>query len=264
MAETLSERLERLLPGGRGVWVPMDHGASRYPEAGLGDTDAAVDAAIAGGADAVVLQKGAVSHHVERTGWGGFVCHVSASTVHGGSRSQDKVSVATAGECLSRGASGLSAQINLGEDAEADMIERMGSLTSDAHPLGLPVLGMAYPRGPNLVLDPTDSTHGIAHAVRLAWELGCHIAKVPWTGSPESFSVVVSAAPIPVLIAGGPRGADFTGLLGIVEQAMGAGGAGVCIGRQVFGAEDPAAHVRALSSIVHNGESASEAASHLG
>ena len=77
MAETLAERLERLLPGGRGIWVPMDHAASRYPEAGIGDTDAAVDAAIAGGADAIVLQKGAVSHHSNRTGWDGFVCPVS-------------------------------------------------------------------------------------------------------------------------------------------------------------------------------------------
>ena len=263
MAETLPERLERLLPGGRGIWVPMDHGASRYPEAGIEATDAAVDAAIAGGADAIVLQKGAVSHHANRTGWGGFVCHVSVSTVHGGARAQDKVSVATAGECLSRGAAGLSAQVNLGEDAEADMIERMGALTTDAYQFDLPVLGMFYPRGPNLVIDPDDPTGGVAHAARLAWELGCHVVKVPWTGSPDSFSEVASAVPIPVLIAGGPKEAPFTELLGIVEQAMGAGGAGVCIGRQVFGAEDPTSHVRALSAIVHEGESASEAANHL-
>ena len=263
MSETLDERLERLLPGGKGVWVPMDHGATRYPEAGIEDTDAAVDSAIDGGADAIVLQKGAVSYHANRTDWGGFVCHVSVSTVHGGKRSQAKVSVGTAEECLSRGATGLSAQVNLGDNAEADMIERMGTLTTNAFRLNLPVLGMFYPRGPNLVIDSDDSTGGVAHAVRLAWELGCHVVKVPWPGSPESFSLVASAAPIPVLIAGGPRDTSFTELLTIVEQAMGAGGAGVCIGRQVFGADDPTAHIRALSSVVHEGKSAIEAARHL-
>ena len=69
MAETLFERLGRLLPDGRGVWIPMDHGVSAYPEAGLERMDEVVDACIEAGADAVVLQKGALSHQFERSGW---------------------------------------------------------------------------------------------------------------------------------------------------------------------------------------------------
>ena len=79
MAETLFERLERLLPGGRGVWIPMDHGISNYPEKGLDRMDEVVDTCIQSGVDAIVLQKGALTHHFERTGWNGFVCHVSVS-----------------------------------------------------------------------------------------------------------------------------------------------------------------------------------------
>ena len=87
MADVLAGRIEAILPGGRGVWIPMDHGASVFPEQGLEDTELAVVFAIEGGADAIVLHKGAVSHHSKRTGWGRFVCHLSASTVHGGNRS---------------------------------------------------------------------------------------------------------------------------------------------------------------------------------
>ncbi len=260
----LAGRLEAILPGGRGVWVPMDHCASAFPIPGLEDTNSAVDAAISGGADAIVLQKGAVSHHSKRTGWRRFVCHASVSTVHAGTRSQDKILVANASECISRGAVGISAQINLGDAAEPDMIERLGSITSDAFQHELPVLGMVYPRGPNLVVDPGDSTSGIAHAARLAWNLGCDVVKVPWTGSVDSFRIVTSAAPIPVLISGGPIKAESTELLVMVEQSMRAGGAGVCIGRQVFGFEDPASYVRALRAIVHDESSATEAARHLG
>ena len=139
--------------------------------------DSVVEAAISGGADAIVLHKGALSHHVDATGWGGFVCHVSASTVHGGARSQSKGSVASAEECWQRGAMALSGQVNLGDEAEPEMIEALGALTTESFPLGLPVLGMVYPRGPNLKLADGDETGGIAHAARLAWELGCHVVK---------------------------------------------------------------------------------------
>ena len=238
----------------------MDHGISGYPEQGLENMDSVVDAVISGGADAIVLHKGALSHHVDATGWGGFVCHVSASTVHGGARSQTKVSVASAEECWQRGAMALSGQVNLGDEAEPEMIEALGTLTTESFPLGLPVLGMVYPRGPNLKLINGDETGGIAHAARLAWELGCHVVKVPWTGSAVSFRSVTEAVPIPVLIAGGPSGTPFSDTLGIVEEAMSAGGAGVCMGRQVFGTDNTTAHIAALRAIIHDGASAAEAA----
>ena len=59
--------LEALLPGGRGVWVPIDHGASDWPVPGLHDIDGLVAALSEGGADAVVAQKGLISHLL-RTG----------------------------------------------------------------------------------------------------------------------------------------------------------------------------------------------------
>jgi len=83
---------------------------------------------------------------------------------------------------------------------------------------------------------------------------------VPWTGSADSFHQVTKAVPIPVLIAGGPRGIPFRELLDIVEAAMGVGGSGVCMGRQVFGTDNTTAHIAALRAIIHDGASAAEAA----
>ena len=241
----------------------MDHSASSFPENGLMDSDSAVDAAIEGGADAIVLHKGPISYHVARTSWGRFVCHSSMSTIHGGQRAQEKVTVSNAKECLSRGAIGISGQVNLGDPAEPEMILRMSNITSEALEEELPVLGMFYPRGPNLRANSSDPTMGVAHAARLAWELGCNVVKVPWTGSEESFRVVTSSVPIPVLISGGERDVGFSQILELVEQSINAGGSGVCIGRHVFAAEDPASHIRTLRAIVHDGASAEEAARHL-
>ena len=56
----------------------------------------------------------------------------------------------------------------------------------------------------------------------------------------------------------------FEDTLGIVEEAMSVGAAGVCMGRQVFASEDPSAHIAALRQVIHEGASAADAAALLG
>tara|TARA_B000000609_G_scaffold118838_1_gene92854 strand:- start:783 stop:1535 length:753 start_codon:yes stop_codon:yes gene_type:complete len=228
----------------------MDHGLSGYPETGLDRMDSVIDFAIKGRADAIVLQKGVLTHQYQRTSWNKFVCHLSASTVHGGPNSQSKVTVGDVEEVISRGAVAVSTQVNLGDDAEPEMLYDMGRITSDSWNHGVPTLGMVYPRGPNLILDPEDETKGIAHAARVAFELGCDVVKVPWTGSVESFQKVTSGVPIPILIAGGTS-SSFSDTLEIVSQSIIAGGSGVCMGRQIFGSENPLNRLLALRSIIH-------------
>ncbi len=250
--------LSRLLPSGRGVWIPMDHGLSGYPETGLDNMDSIIDDVILGGANAVVLQKGVLTNQYRRTSWDGFVCHLSASTVHGGLNSESKVLVGNVEEALARGAVAVSGQLNLGDDAEPRMIKDLGQITSDSWAEGVPTLGMVYPRGPNLIIDQEDDTNGVAHAARVAFELGCDVVKVPWTGSIESFRKVASAVPIPVLIAGG-TGSSFSHTLEIVKNSILAGGSGVCMGRQIFGSNNPLHRVLALCSIVHDDVDINEA-----
>ena len=259
MGDGLVDRLTKILPNGRGVWIPMDHGISAYPEKGLERMDEVVSSCISGGADAIILQKGALSYYVEETGWSNFICHVSVSTANAGEKDQYKVRVAKADECLIRGANAVSAQINLGDYFEPEMIKEMGDLTGEALALGMPTLGMIYPRGPYLKISEGDITNGVAHAARVAWELGCDVVKVPWTGDVESFKLVCQAVPIPVLISGGPRGISFTELLHIVELSISAGGSGVCIGRQVFGSNNPESCVKALRAVVHENSTSVEA-----
>ncbi len=256
--ESCSDVLSKLLPGGRGVWIPMDHGLSGYPEQGLDQMDLVIDFAIKGRADAIVLQKGVLTHQYKRTSWDRFVCHLSASTVHGGPRSQSKVTVGDVEEVISRGAVAVSAQVNLGDDSESEMLYDMGQITSDSWNHGVPTLGMVYPRGPNLILDPEDKTRGIAHAARVAFELGCDVVKVPWTGSIDSFQKVTSGVPIPVLIAGG-TGSSFSDTLDIVSKSIIAGGSGVCMGRQIFGSANPLHRLLALRSIIHGNSSLNDA-----
>ena len=59
MGEGLVDRLARILPEGKGVWVPIDHGISGYPEKGLERMDDVESSCISSRADDIVLQKGA-------------------------------------------------------------------------------------------------------------------------------------------------------------------------------------------------------------
>jgi len=256
-----AQRLARLLPNNRGVWIPIDHGASDYPNPGLEDLDGLIRQLIAGGVDVILAQKGIVNHYAhlcEGTNTN-MVIHYSVSTRHAGPDSNNKVLVGHADETLSRGGLGVSCQVNMGSEHEAEMIERMGELNRQAHHQGLPAFGMVYARGPHLNPVKDDPTKGQAHAVRLAFELGCDAAKTTWTGDKESFALVTQAAPIPTLVAGGPATNDSFAVLEMVHAAVEAGAAGVCMGRQVFAHEHPERMAKALVAIVHHGATPQDA-----
>ena len=261
MAMDKAARLAVLFPNNRGVWIPIDHGASDFPNPGLENVEELIHQLIEGGVDVILAQKGIVSryaHLCEGTNTN-MVIHYSVSTRHAGPDCNNKVLVGNADETLSRGGIGVSSQVNMGSEHEAEMIERMGELNRQAHHHGLPAFGMVYARGPYLNPVEGDLTKGQAHAVRLAFELGCDAAKTTWTGDKESFAMVAQAAPIPALVAGGPVSEDSLAVLEMVRDAMDAGAGGVCMGRQVFAHEHPERMARALVLVVHEGMSARDA-----
>ena len=94
---------DALLPNGKGVWIPIDHGVSDFPVKGLENLDQLIDSI--SHADAIVAQKGVVSHYA--SSGANFVAHLSASTRHAGGRTSDKMLVGSVEEALSRGAKGV-------------------------------------------------------------------------------------------------------------------------------------------------------------
>jgi len=255
------ERLEQLLPGGRGVWIPIDHGASDFPIPGLTDTEGVIKSLIAAGVDGIVAQKGLVSHygHLCEGSSTSMVIHFSVSTRHAGPDVANKVIVGHADEVIPRGGAGVSCQVNMGSPNEAVMIERMGQLSREALHHQLPMFGMVYARGEHLNPIDGDLTQCNAHAARLAFELGCDAAKTVWTGDADSFRAITQAVPIPLLVAGGPATGDSRGILTMVRTALDAGASGVCMGRQVFAHENVEGIARALVMLVHQNSTVDEA-----
>jgi fructose-bisphosphate aldolase/2-amino-3,7-dideoxy-D-threo-hept-6-ulosonate synthase len=259
MTPGIDARLGRISTSGRFLTVPMDHGITMGPVAGLVDLESTVAAVTRGGADSVLTQKGLAERvHPNRNG-AGYVVHANASTTVGPD-GNDKRQTATAREAVRAGGDAVSFHVNVGSDSEPGQIEDLSSLTREAHDLGLPVLAMAYARGPRV---EEDSPNHLAHAVRFAEELGADVVKTGYSGDAESFGRVCAATAKPVVIAGGSRGTDRQ-TVEMVRGAMDAGAAGVSMGRSIFQHEEPELITRAVSAVVHGDAGADAALSEAG
>ena len=116
---------------------------------------------------------------------------------------------------------------------------------------------MIYARGPRLRIQFSETFN--AHCARIGYEIGANVVKVQYTGSPESFARAVRSVPIPVVIAGGPKMRSDREVLQMVWESLQAGGAGISIGRNVFGAEDVPQLCRALAGILFKGFTVNDA-----
>jgi fructose-bisphosphate aldolase/2-amino-3,7-dideoxy-D-threo-hept-6-ulosonate synthase len=240
-------RTTRLARGGAWVMVPLDHGISMGPLPGLEDPRAALRAAADGGATCVTLHKGLVPLAAETVaGRVGVMLHLSASS-DSAPDPQDKRIVATVEEALRLGCDGVSIHVNVGSATEARQLEEAGRVATACTEWGVPLVTMAYPRGPK-VTNPHDPKL-LAHAARLAAELGADAVKVPYSGSPDTFRDVVRGCPVPVLVAGGPPRASLDGLLKDLRDARKAGAQGASVGRNVFQHGDPSAAVRQVAAV---------------
>ncbi|MBI4775063.1 MAG: class I fructose-bisphosphate aldolase family protein [Deltaproteobacteria bacterium] len=238
---------------GRTVIVPLDHGFTAGPLKGLVSMRDALDPILQARPNAVILHSGML----RELPWDlpadvGIILHLSGGTnlTSSGIR---KVLVAKVEDALGLGADAVSIHVNLGNRYEAEMLADAGAVASKCRTYGLPLLIMAYVRGKK-VKDEFDPGL-VAHAARLASELGADVVKVPYTGSVESFRSVVQGCCAPVVIAGGPKIDREEDLIRCVQEAMKAGAAGISIGRNVFQHPNPKLLLRRLRTIVHSNRS---------
>jgi class I fructose-bisphosphate aldolase len=253
-------RIERIIDRmtKKTVIIPMDHGITVGPIAGLVDMKTTINSVAEGGANAIVLHKGVV--RAAHRGGGrdvGLIIHLSGSTKLSPDPNAKEL-VCSVEEAIKLGADGVSIHINLGSSEEKSMLRDMGKVIKDAYDWGMPVLAMIYVRGAKIKneYDPQVVKHG----ARVGAEMGADVVKVPYTGSPETFREVVEGCFVPVVIAGGEKMDTNEDILTMVKGAIDAGGAGVSIGRNAFQHRSPQKIVSAISSIVHKGVSVDEAA----
>ena len=250
-------RLQRIINRNtnRTIIVPLDHGLTAGPMPGLTNMHDTVSQIAEGGANCVVMHKGAVLKGFRPSGGPstdsdiGLIIHLSGGTSLAPD-SNEKTLVATVEDAIRLGADAVSVHVNLGNEAEARMLADLGHISSKAAEWGMPVMAMVYARGPK-ISDEYDPKV-VALAARVGMELGADLVKVAYTGDIDSFASVVQGCSIPVVIAGGPKMDSSEAFLKMVHDSLEAGGAGVAVGRNIFQHSCTAGLVSVLRDLTHN------------
>jgi predicted phospho-2-dehydro-3-deoxyheptonate aldolase len=219
----------------------MDHGVTYGPIPGLEKCYKNMLQVISGGATAIVLHKGMLARVNRYPGLltANYLMHISASTSLGKYQA-DKVLVGSVEEAIKLGAAGISVQVNLGAETERAMLRDFGLIAERCNDWGMPLLAMMY------VIGPTKTPQQIAHAARLAQELGADLVKVDYPGTAAGIRQVVQGTDIPVMIAGGARIDKLDEFLRVVDEALFGGASGVSVGRNIFQHE----HVKLLTEVI--------------
>lgn len=156
-----------------------------------------------------------------------------------------KVQVASARHALSLGADGLAGHFNLSSVYDREMIEMIGKLSDECREYQLPFLVMAYLRREGADGDdnyysmaetqPDQYARMVAHAVRIAVELGADIVKTNYVGPPEYLEVILDAAcNVPLILAGGPLETDDGAITMRISNALKKGVSGIAFGRNLY------------------------------
>jgi class I fructose-bisphosphate aldolase len=242
---------------GRTIIVPLDHGVSVGPIAGIENMRDTVTTMVEGGANAVLMHKGVVPCGHRAKGRDiGLIVHLSASTSLSPFPNA-KTLVCSVEEAIRLGADAVSTHINLGDETESRMLEDLGRITQSAASWGIPMLAMIYARGPKIQneFDPTV----VAHCARVGMELGADVVKVPYTGDKDSFAAVCRGCAVPVVIAGGPKTKTTREFLTMIRHSLDAGGRGLSVGRNIFQDKNPRKLLQAVNRLVHDDASIDEA-----
>jgi DhnA family fructose-bisphosphate aldolase class Ia len=240
-------RMRRLFvgPQRRCLMVPLDHGSWLGPIKGIEQPRAVVQKVLAGGANALLVSPGVARAVANCIGANiGIVLRVSL-TLGLAPEARQETPVATVETALRLDADAVAVSIFFGRGGEVETMRFLGDLTEQCSRYDMPVLAEMMPP-----MDEAYAPATIAHAARIGFEMGADLIKTNYCGDVATFRHVVESSPVPIVIAGGPKKGESDDLQSMVREVIGAGAAGVAIGRRVWQSLDPEDAVRQMHHIL--------------
>lgn len=257
-------RMNRLFsnPSGRLCSVAVDHfiGYAEGVPDGLREIEPTLAAIVAAEPDAVTMHKG-----IAASAWAPHAGRVPMILQSMLIRPDDSACerIATPEDAVRLGADGFAVVAFVRGPTEAAHLRTVADCVRQATRFEIPVFVHIYPRGPDnstISFQPED----IAWAVRCALEVGVDVIKTPYCGDLEAHRQIVSACPLPVVAAGGPKAQTLESALTMIGEVVQSGARGATIGRNVWGFERITAAVEAFKAVIHDGKTAAEALAHAG
>jgi DhnA family fructose-bisphosphate aldolase class Ia len=238
----------------RTVILPLDHGLEAGPIAGFEVAERTLRTVIEGGADAILTSYGVANRYPELFGHVGLILRVDGGTT---SRSMDWQGVdqlLTVEDALRLGADAVVINGFLGGPHETESLTRVGRMAGACAAWQMPLVVEMF-----MSSDVKPTVENVAMAARIGAELGADLVKTYYAGDPRSYKAVTEHSFAPIVILGGEKIDNEWAALQWARQAMDAGAAGTCIGRNVWQHHNAKGMVQALRAIVHENASLDEA-----
>lgn len=245
----MKNRLARIFnpASGRTVMLAFDHGYFQGPTSGLERIDMTIKPLVPY-ADALMCTRGILRTLINPESNNSVVMRASGGPSILKDLSNEQIAVDVE-DALRMNVSAMAVQVFVGGACETQTIINMTTLVDRCNRYGIPVLGVTAV-GQELTRD----ARYIGLATRMLAELGAAIVKTYYV---EDFDTVIAACPVPVVIAGGKKLAEFDALQ-MARNAIDAGASGVDMGRNIFQSEAPIAMIQAVRKVVHENLSAQE------
>ncbi len=239
-------RINRLLKeDGKTVIVALDHGQFQGPIDGLRDIRNTLEHIIAARPDGLILNPGVIEKNAALLGGKtAILCRITGASTNYSTLFDYHRLTTSVEHAMAIGADGVVVMGFMGGAGENPSLELLAKTAEECSKRGMPLIAEMLPQAEGKFTDPDC----IALGARVAYELGADLLKVYYTGK-ESFAKVIGSVPIPIVIAGGPKGEN---LFDIAQEAIRLGAKGVAFGRNVFQAENQTEYVKTLMKVVHD------------
>jgi putative autoinducer-2 (AI-2) aldolase len=234
---------------GRTVMLAFDHGYIMGPTSGLERMDLAVPPLVEH-VDCLMCTRGALRTCIPADVRKPVVLRCSTGATVLKELSNEVIGV-TIEEAIAAGATAITCQVNIGDVYEKETLANLSYLINEGNRYGIPTLGVTAV-GRQLVRD----SRYLGLACRVIAELGAHFVKTYYCE--PGFAEMVAGTPVPIVIAGGKKLPEAEALE-MAWKAIDQGAAGVDMGRNIFGADCPAAMAQAIGAVVHKNASPAEA-----
>ena len=225
----------------RTVMLAIDHGYFQGPTTGLERVDLSI-LPLLPHADALMTTRGMVRSTVPPASRVPIVLRASGGPSVLRDLSDERLAVSME-DAARINAAAVAVQVFIGGEHETQSVRNMTRLVDAGQRYGIPVLAVTA-----VGTELTRDARYLRLATRICAELGAHFVKTYYCE--EDFDTVVSACPVPLVMAGGKKLPERDALT-MAYHAIENGAAGVDMGRNIFQSDTPQAMIRAVGAVVH-------------
>ena len=243
----MKNRLSRIFSpdSGNTVMLAFDHGYFQGPTTGLERIDININPLVPY-ADTLMLTRGILRSLISPAVKSSIVLRASGGPSILKELSNEEIAVDIE-DSVRLNVSAMAVQVFIGGEYEKQSVINMTRLIDQGIRYGIPTLAVTAV-GKDMVRD----ARYFRLATRICAELGAQYLKTYYIE--KDFETVTACCPVPIVIAGGKKIPELDALK-MARNAIDQGARGVDMGRNIFQSESPVSMIRAVRSVVHEGES---------